>query len=99
MTPRVREIMDRYGADNPGTLTNLAPLLNHDRLMGTGELVILPVDPGFEHEPARSLAPNLPVYNPLYHFGLAIEAGCNAYAALLGFQEAGARAVPSAQTH
>lgn len=91
MTPRVREILSWYGADSAGTLTNLARLLNHGRLAGTGKLVILPVDQGFEHGPARSFAPNPPAYNPLYHFALAIEAGCNAYAAPLGFLEAGAR--------
>ncbi len=91
MTPRVREILSWYGAENAGTLTNLARLLNHGRLGGTGKLVILPVDQGFEHGPARSFAPNPPAYNPHYHFELAIEAGCNAYAAPLGFLEAGAR--------
>jgi len=91
MTPRVREILSWYGADSPGTLTNLARLLNHGRLAGTGKLVILPVDQGFEHGPARSFAPNPPAYDPRYHFELAIEAGCNAYAAPLGFLEAGAR--------
>ena len=91
MTPRVREILGWYGADSPGTLTNLARLLNHGRLGGTGKLVILPVDQGFEHGPARSFAPNPPAYDPRYHFELAIEAGCNAYAAPLGFLEAGAR--------
>jgi len=91
MTPRVREILDNYGSDNPGTLTNLARLLNHGRLAGTGKLVILPVDQGFEHGPGRSFGPNPPSYDPRYHFELAIEAGCNAYAAPLGFLEAGAR--------
>ena len=91
MTPRVKEILSWYGADSPGTLTNLARLLNHGRLGGTGKLVILPVDQGFEHGPARSFAPNPPAYDPRYHFELAIEAGCNAYAAPLGFLEAGAR--------
>jgi class I fructose-bisphosphate aldolase len=91
MTPRVKDILSWYGADTPGTLTNLARLLNHGRLAGTGKLVILPVDQGFEHGPARSFAPNPPAYDPRYHFDLAIEAGCNAYAAPLGFLEAGAR--------
>jgi class I fructose-bisphosphate aldolase len=90
MTLRVKEILSWYGADNVGTLTNLARLLNHGRLAGTGKLVILPVDQGFEHGPARSFAPNPPAYDPRYHFELAIEAGCNAYAAPLGFLEAGA---------
>src|ERR1700710_429167 len=91
MTPRVKEILSWYGAANPGTLTNLARLMNHGRLAGTGKLVILPVDQGVEHGPARPFAPNPPAYNPLYHFELAIEAGCNAYAAPLGFLEAGVR--------
>ncbi len=91
MTPRIREILSWYGADNPGTLTNLARLLGHGKLGGTGKLVILPVDQGFEHGPGRSFAPNPPAYDPRYHFQLALDAGCNAYAAPLGFLEAGAR--------
>jgi fructose-bisphosphate aldolase, class I len=91
MSARVEEILSWYGSDNPGTLTNLARLMNHGRLAGTGKFVILPVDQGFEHGPARSFAPNPPAYDPRYHFQLAIDAGCNAYAAPLGFIEAGAR--------
>src|SRR5579871_6530818 len=91
MKPRVQEILSWYGSDNPGTLTNLARLMNHGKLAGTGKMVILPVDQGFEHGPARSFGPNPPAYDPRYHFELAIEAGCNAYAAPLGFLEAGAR--------
>jgi class I fructose-bisphosphate aldolase len=90
MTPRVREILSWYSGHNPGVLTNLARLLNHGRLGGSGRLVILPVDQGFEHGPARSFAPNPPAYDPLYHFELAIELGLSAYAAPLGFLEAGA---------
>jgi len=89
-TKRTKEILSWYRSDNPGTLANLAHLLGHGRLGGTGKLVILPVDQGFEHGPARSFAPNPPSYDPRYHFELAIEAGCNAYAAPLGFLEAGA---------
>jgi fructose-bisphosphate aldolase, class I len=88
---RIQEILGWYGSDSPGTLTNLARLLAHGRLAGTGKLVILPVDQGFEHGPGRSFAPNPPAYDPRYHFELAIEAGCSAYAAPLGFLEAGAR--------
>ena len=91
MTPRVREILSWYGADNPGTLTNLARLLNHGRIGGSGKIVILPVDQGFEHGPARSFAVNPDGYDPTYHINLAIESGCNAYAAPLGFIEAVAR--------
>lgn len=90
MTERVREILSWYSSDNPGTLSNLARLMNCGRLAGTGKFVILPVDQGFEHGPARSFAPNPPGYDPRYHFELALAAGCNAYAAPLGFLEAGA---------
>lgn len=90
MTDRVKEILGYYQGENPGVLTNLARLLNHGRLGGTGKMVILPVDQGFEHGPARSFAPNPAGYDPYYHFQLAIDAGCNAYAAPLGFLEAGA---------
>ncbi|MBI2161229.1 MAG: class I fructose-bisphosphate aldolase [Candidatus Rokubacteria bacterium] len=91
MSERVKEILSWYGSDNPGTLTNLARLMNHGALAGAGKLVILPVDQGFEHGPGRSFAMNPAAYDPRYHFELAIEAGCNAYAAPLGFLEAGAR--------
>ena len=90
MGDRVQEILSWYESDNAGTKTNLARLLNSGKLAGSGKLVILPVDQGFEHGPARSFAPNPAGYNPQYHFQLAIDAGCNAYAAPLGFIEAGA---------
>src|SRR6185295_1900080 len=90
MSKITQEILSWYGSDNPGTLTNLARIINHGRLGGTGKFVILPVDQGFEHGPARSFAINPAGYDPRYHFQLAIDAGCNAYAAPLGFLEAGA---------
>ena len=91
MTERVHEILSWYAGSNPpGVLANLARMLDHGALGGTGRMVILPVDQGFEHGPARSFAPNPPGYDPRYHFQLAIDAGCNAYAAPLGFLETGA---------
>src|SRR5262245_20841112 len=90
ITERVAEILSWYKSDNPGTVNQLARLLMHGRLGGTGKLVILPVDQGFEHGPARSFAKNPAGYDPQFHFRLAIEAGCNAYAAPLGFIESGA---------
>ncbi|MEE8492634.1 MAG: class I fructose-bisphosphate aldolase [Nitrospirales bacterium] len=90
MTKQIKEILSWYAGDSPGILTNLARMLNHGMLAGTGKMVILPVDQGFEHGPGRSFAMNPPAYNPQYHFELAIESGCNAYAAPLGFLEAGA---------
>lgn len=90
MTPRVKEILRNYDGNSPGVLTNLARLLMNGTLGGTGRLVILPVDQGFEHGPARSFAINPSGYDPHYHFQLGVDAGCNAYAAPLGFLEAGA---------
>jgi class I fructose-bisphosphate aldolase len=90
MTKRVREILSYYDSENAGVRSNLARMLNHGKLAGTGKFVILPVDQGFEHGPARSFAVNPPAYDPRYHFQLAIDAGCNAYAAPLGFLQAGA---------
>jgi class I fructose-bisphosphate aldolase len=90
MSEQVKRILDNYESDSPGTKANLARILMHGRLGGTGKLVILPVDQGLEHGPARSFAPNPPAYDPHYHYQLAIEAGLSAYAAPLGFLEAGA---------
>src|SRR5437899_4335667 len=90
MTDRVREILSCYESDSAGTKTNISRLLTHGYLAGTGKLVILPVDQGFEHGPARSFAVNPAGYDPNYHFELALAAGCNAYAAPLGFLEAAA---------
>lgn len=89
-TQKVRKILSHYESDNPGTKGNLARILMNGRLGGSGRLVILPVDQGFEHGPARSFAPNPAAYDPHYHFDLAIEAGLSAYAAPLGMIEAGA---------
>jgi class I fructose-bisphosphate aldolase len=90
ITPVVRQILDKYESDNPGTKSNLARILQQGRLGGTGKMIILPVDQGFEHGPARSFAVNPDAYDPHYHYQLAIDAGLNAYAAPLGALEAGA---------
>ncbi len=90
MNERIRTILSWYESENPGVRTNLARMLNHGTLAGTGKMVILPVDQGFEHGPARSFAMNPPAYDPDYHFELAIESGCNAYAAPLGLLSASA---------
>ncbi|MFO1077453.1 MAG: class I fructose-bisphosphate aldolase [Planctomycetota bacterium] len=91
MSERVDQILSWYESDNPGVLKNLRWMMQTGALAGTGKFVILPVDQGFEHGPARSFAKNAPGYDPHYHYQLAIDAGCNAYAAPLGFLEAGAR--------
>ncbi|PPR29817.1 MAG: Fructose-bisphosphate aldolase class 1 [Alphaproteobacteria bacterium MarineAlpha9_Bin1] len=90
MTRIVRSILANYESDNPGTKSNLARILMNGKLGGTGKLLILPVDQGYEHGPARSFAPNPEAYDPHYHYKLAIDANLSAYAAPLGMIEAGA---------
>ncbi len=89
-SPKVKRILANYESDNPGTKSNLARIMMTGKLGGTGKMVILPVDQGFEHGPARSFAVNPDAYDPHYHFQLAVDAGLNAYAAPLGMIEAGA---------
>ena len=89
-TRNIKRILSYYESDNPGVKANLARILMSGKLGGTGKLVILPVDQGFEHGPARSFAKNSPAYDPHYHFKLAIDAGLSAFAAPLGMLEAGA---------
>ncbi len=88
---RVKEILSHYTSDTPGTIGKLDWMLNTGKLAGTGKMIILPVDQGFEHGPGRSFAPNPPAYDPEYHAQFALDAGLNAYAAPLGFIEAIAR--------
>ena len=89
-TKNIKKILSYYESDNPGVKANLARILMSGKLGGTGKLVILPVDQGFEHGPARSFAKNPPAYDPHYHYKLAIDAGLSAFAAPLGMLEAGA---------
>lgn len=89
-TPAVKTILDKYESDNPGVKANIARILTHGRLGGTGKLIILPVDQGFEHGPARSFSVNPDAYDPHYHYQLAVDAGLSAFAAPLGMIEAGA---------
>lgn len=90
LTRKVKKILSGYESDNLGTKSNIARMLMHGKLGGSGHMVILPVDQGFEHGPARSFAMNPAAYDPHYHFQLAVDAGLNAYAAPLGMLEAGA---------
>jgi class I fructose-bisphosphate aldolase len=89
-TKNIKSILSNYESDNPGVKSNLARILMSGKLAGTGKLLILPVDQGFEHGPARSFAKNDVGYDPHYHFKLAINAGLSAFAAPLGMLEAGA---------
>jgi class I fructose-bisphosphate aldolase len=90
MTKTVINILNQYESDNPGVKSNLSRILMSGKLGGTGKLVILPVDQGFEHGPARSFAKNADGYDPHYHFKLAVNAGLSAFAAPIGMLEAGA---------
>ena len=90
LTDSVRRILSYYDGERPGVKANLARLLMQGRMSGSGKLVILPVDQGFEHGPLRSFGPNPPAYDPLYHFRLAIDAGLSALAAPYGLLAAGA---------
>ena len=90
VTRNIKKILDNYESDNPGVKTNLTRILMSGKLGGTGKLVVLPVDQGFEHGPARSFAKNIEAYDPHYNFKLAIDAGLSAFAAPLGMLEAGA---------
>ena len=90
ITSTVQSILRNYEGENPGVKANLARLLMQGRLGGTGKMIILPVDQGFEHGPARSFGVNPAAYDPHYHYQLAIDAGLSAYAAPLGPLEAGA---------
>ena len=90
ITPPVKAILDRFESTSPAVKGNLARILMHGRLGGTGKLLILPVDQGFEHGPARSFAVNPPAYDPHYHYQLAVDAGLSAFASPLGMLEAGA---------
>jgi len=86
----VQKILANYEGETPGVKANLCRMLMQGKLGGTGKMIILPVDQGFEHGPARSFAANPAAYDPHYHYQLAIDAGLNAYAAPLGMIEAGA---------
>ncbi|MEQ1687575.1 MAG: class I fructose-bisphosphate aldolase [Sphingopyxis sp.] len=90
MSATVKAILDKYESTPAAVKANLHRMLMHGRLGGTGKMIILPVDQGFEHGPARSFAVNPAAYDPHYHYQLAIDAGLNAYAAPLGMLEAGA---------
>ncbi|WP_296477624.1 class I fructose-bisphosphate aldolase [Roseinatronobacter sp.] len=86
----VQKILANYEGETPGVKANLCRMLMQGKLGGTGKMIILPVDQGFEHGPARTFAANPAAYDPHYHYQLALDAGLNAYAAPLGMIEAGA---------
>jgi class I fructose-bisphosphate aldolase len=86
----VQNILANYEGENPGVKANLARMLMEGKLGGTGKMIILPVDQGFEHGPHRSFAVNPPAFDPHYHYQMAVDAGLSAYAAPLGPLEAGA---------
>lgn len=85
---RVKKILAAYESDSPKTKANLAKLLMQGRLGGTGRMIILPVDQGFEHGPDRSFASNPAAYDPHYLLQLGVDAKLTAFAGPLGMLEA-----------
>jgi class I fructose-bisphosphate aldolase len=85
ITTKVKKILENYSSESPAILSKLYSILMNGKLAGSGKMVILPVDQGFEHGPDRSFAKNPDSYDPDYHYRLAIDAGLSAYAAPLGF--------------
>jgi len=69
---------------NNRVLGNLAWMVAHGRLGGTGYLSILPVDQGIEHSAGASFAKNPDYFDPENIVKLAIEGGCNAVASTFG---------------
>ncbi len=88
--PAVTKILNNYESDNPGVKSNLARIFMHGKLSGTGRVIILPIDQGFEHGPARCFAGNPDAYDPFFHYKMSIDGGFSAYAAPLGMIETGA---------
>lgn len=87
ITSKVHKVLQNYAEMPPGVLANLHAILMHGKLHGTGKMLILPVDQGFEHGPTESFISNIPSYDPEYHVSLAITTGMSAYAAPLGMLE------------
>lgn len=81
---RTQYILADYAGEPAGVLVNLARMLEHGTMAGTGKLVVLPVDQGVEHGPSRSFCGQPGGMDPLWHARLAIDAGCSAHAAPLG---------------
>ena len=88
LTENVKKILKGYESESPAVKANLVKILMTGKLAGTGKMLILPVDQGFEHGPAKSFAVNPAAYDPEYHVRLALDAGLNAYAAPKGMLEA-----------
>ena len=88
LTSQIKGILKNYESESPAVKSNLVRILMSGKLAGTGKMLILPVDQGFEHGPAKSFAANEAAYDPVYHIKLAVDAGLSAYAAPKGMLEA-----------
>lgn len=87
---RVEEILSWYQHTNTSQQQeNLARILNHGRIGGTGKLMILPIDQILEHGPGRAFELNPVMYDPLEQAQFAVDGGFNAFAAPLGSLERG----------
>lgn len=88
ITKQVKKVLDNYEGELPSVKLNLARLFMHGRLAGTGHIMLLAVDQGFEHGPTTFLKNTLG-FDPHYHFSLAKEAGLSGYTAPLSWLRAG----------
>ena len=79
MSEIVEKILSNYAGESPAVIGNLRGMLNTGTLAGTGKLVILPVDQGFEHGPGRTFEPNPAGYDPFYHTHLTMKSRYNTY--------------------
>lgn len=91
ITPAVKAIVSCYDGEPTSVKANLARLFMHGRLGGTGHILLLAVDQGFEHGPTTFLS-NPEGFSPHYHFSLAEEAGLSGFTAPLAWLRAGADA-------
>lgn len=91
ITKTINQILAYYEGDSQKTLDNLSKILMHGELGGSGKLLILAVDQGFEHGPDKSFSANPEAYDPHYFFQLACEGGISALAAPIGIIESGVK--------
>ena len=86
MTDTVKKILANYEGENPGVKGNLARMLMTGKLAGTGKMIILPVDQGFEHGPARSFGVNVGFSRWLVFTVISvIIGGCVAVSGVIGW--------------
>jgi class I fructose-bisphosphate aldolase len=89
ITQTVKRILKNYEGETVALKTNLARILSHGRMQGTGKMLVLAVDQGFEHGPDKIFASNPKAYDPHYIYHLATKYKLSALAAPLGLLQSG----------